>query len=99
MESFIVSEYKDVERPLLTHLATMGWEVHDLGPGIPKDPATSFRSSFREVVLSDRFKQAVQRIKLISPQWKQVQQAKIRLRKKALPFNPHLFHFMGISVD
>ena len=60
-----MSEYKEVERPLLTQLAAMGWKVHDLGSGIPKDPATSFRSSFREVVLSDRFKQAVRRINIL----------------------------------
>lgn len=57
-----MSEYKDVERPLLTQLSSMGWDVHDLGSGIPSDPATSFRSSFREVVLAEQFKSAVHRI-------------------------------------
>lgn len=57
-----MSEYKDVERPLLTQLSSMGWDVHDLGSGIPSDPATSFRSSFREVVLAEQFKSAVARI-------------------------------------
>ena len=62
LESSTVSEYKDVERPLLTQLSSMGWDTHDLGSGIPNDPATSFRNSFREVVLSEHFKQAVRKI-------------------------------------
>ncbi|MCW7553971.1 type I restriction endonuclease [Endozoicomonas gorgoniicola] len=57
-----MSEYKDVERPLLTQLSSMGWDVYDLGSGIPSDPATSFRSSFREVVLAEQFKSAVLKI-------------------------------------
>lgn len=57
-----MSEYKDVERPLLTQLSSMGWDTHDLGSGIPGDSATSFRSSFREVVLADHFKKAVRKI-------------------------------------
>ncbi|MGK0269566.1 MAG: type I restriction enzyme R subunit [Cocleimonas sp.] len=57
-----MSEYLFVEKPFLEQLAFMGWDVYDLGPGIPKDPATSFRSSFREVVLKDIFKESVRRI-------------------------------------
>lgn len=57
-----MSEYLEVEKPLLDQLAAMGWEVHDLGQGVPKDPATSFRSSFRQMVLPDIFKKAVDRI-------------------------------------
>ena len=57
-----MSEYQFIEKPLLTQLSSMGWDVHDLGSGIPSDPATSFRSSFREVVLAEQFKSAVARI-------------------------------------
>jgi type I restriction enzyme R subunit len=57
-----MSEYQFVEKPFLDQLASMGWDVHDLGPGIPTDPATSFRSSFREVVLTDIFKKSIKRI-------------------------------------
>ncbi|MDO2950389.1 type I restriction endonuclease [Aeromonas simiae] len=57
-----MSEYLEVEKPLLDQLAAMGWEVHDLGQGVPKAPSTSFRSSFRQMVLPDIFKKAVDRI-------------------------------------
>ncbi|MCL6272196.1 type I restriction endonuclease [Sansalvadorimonas sp. 2012CJ34-2] len=57
-----MSEYKEVEQPLLQQLSTMGWDINDLGSGIPKDPATSFRTSFREVVLAGHFKKAVRKI-------------------------------------
>jgi len=57
-----MSEYQFVEKPLLDQLASMGWDVYDLGEGIPTDSVTSLRSSFREVVLSDTFKKAVKRI-------------------------------------
>ena len=57
-----MSEYQFVEKPLLDQLASMEWDVYDLGEGIPTDPATSLRSSFREVVLSDTFKKAIKRI-------------------------------------
>jgi len=33
-----MSEYLEVEKPLLDQLAGMGWQVHDLGPGVPKNP-------------------------------------------------------------
>lgn len=57
-----MSEYQLVEKPLLNQLVSMGWEVTDLGQGVPTDPATSFRSSFREVILKSIFKKAVHRI-------------------------------------
>ncbi|WP_421419234.1 type I restriction endonuclease subunit R [Pseudoalteromonas lipolytica] len=57
-----MSEYHLVEKPLLNQLKSMGWDVTDLGQGVPTDPATSFRSSFREVILKDIFKTAVHRI-------------------------------------
>ncbi|GAB1061687.1 type I restriction endonuclease subunit R [Shewanella algae] len=57
-----MSEYLLVEKPLLNQLKSMGWDVTDLGQGVPTDPTTSFRSSFREVILKDIFKAAVHRI-------------------------------------
>ena len=59
-----MSEYHFVEKPFLTQLEALGWEVVDLGEGIPKDPSTSFRSDFREVVLKDIFKQNVNNLNL-----------------------------------
>jgi type I restriction enzyme R subunit len=50
-----MSEYQFVEKPLLTQLASMGWQVIDQGEGVPKNPAASLRSTFREVVLKDTF--------------------------------------------
>lgn len=57
-----MSEYQLVENPLLNQLNSMGWDVTDLGKGVPTDPTTSFRGSFREVILKDIFKTAVHRI-------------------------------------
>ena len=46
-----MSEYTNVELPFLEKLEALGWQVYDLGQGIPKNPTTSFRSKFEEVVL------------------------------------------------
>jgi len=59
-----MSEYTDVEKPLLNQLASMGWQVIEQASGIPKDPAKSLRTSFREVVIKDCFVQAVRAINL-----------------------------------
>jgi len=59
-----MSEYHFVEKPFLTQLEALGWAVIDLGEGIPKNPATSHRSDFREVVLKDVFKQSVSKLNL-----------------------------------
>ena len=57
-----MSEYHFVEKPFLAQLEQLGWTSIDLGQGIPKDPAKSFRSSFREVVLKEQFLQSVKAI-------------------------------------
>ena len=50
-----MSEYQFVERPLLTQLDSMGWVVIDQGAGIPKDPAKSLRTDFRQWLLKEVF--------------------------------------------
>ena len=40
-----MSEYCFVEKPFLTQLQALGWEVIDQGEGIPKDPMSSHRFS------------------------------------------------------
>lgn len=50
-----MSEYTFVEKPFLNQLVSLGWQVFDLGEGIPQDPSTSFRTSFKEVALKDEF--------------------------------------------
>ena len=57
-----MSEYSYVEKPFLDQLAALGWEVIDQGTGVPQDPAASGRSSFRDVVLTQRFPDAVRSI-------------------------------------
>lgn len=57
-----MSEYKFVERPLLTQLESMGWLVIDHGSGIPKDPSVSLRTDFRQWLLRDVFINAVRDI-------------------------------------
>ncbi len=61
-----MSEYLFVEKPFLDQLHDLGWEVIDQGAGLPIDPAKSLRSDFREVVLSDVFKENVRRINQLS---------------------------------
>ena len=59
-----MSEHAFVEKPFLDQLQQLGWNVVDQGPGVPTDPAKSFRTSFREVALRDIFKQSVRAINL-----------------------------------
>ena len=54
-----MSEYQYVEHPLLSQLESMSWSVIDQGPGIPKDPAKSLRSDFRQWMLKDVFLRTV----------------------------------------
>jgi len=55
-----MSEYLHVEKPFLDQLATLGWTVIDQGQGlISSDPAASLRTSFREWLLPDVFRNAV----------------------------------------
>lgn len=57
-----MAEYINVEKPFLEKLKLLGWQVIDQGIGIPQAPDTSLRKSFREVVLEEEFKKAVQSI-------------------------------------
>jgi type I restriction enzyme R subunit len=59
-----MSEYTDVEKPLLNQLASMGWQVVEQPSGIPTDPAKSLRVSFREVVIKAQFISAVRGLNL-----------------------------------
>lgn len=56
-----MAEYKNVEKPFLEKLREIGWDVIDHGAfGIPQDPASSLRSSFKEVTLKRTFIDALQ---------------------------------------
>ncbi|MDD2899590.1 MAG: HsdR family type I site-specific deoxyribonuclease [Desulfuromonadaceae bacterium] len=58
-----MAEYVNVEQPFLNKLRELGWEVKDHGCfGIPQDPTTSRRTSFREVALKEVFFEAVRNI-------------------------------------
>lgn len=59
-----MSEYQFVEKPLLTQLESMGWQVIEQGSGIPKDPTLSLRANFREVLLKTEFLQSLRSINL-----------------------------------
>jgi len=51
-----MAEYKNVEKPFLDKLREMDWDVIDHGAfGIPQDPSSSLRSSFKEVTLKQTF--------------------------------------------
>lgn len=55
-----MSEYLHVEKPFLDQLAALGWTVIDQGNGgIPSDPAKSLRSTFREWMLPEVFRESV----------------------------------------
>ena len=64
-----MAEYTNVEKPFLEKLRELGWQVIDHGGfGIPQDPASSLRSSFKEVTLKSEFLQAVRRINKVDGQ-------------------------------
>jgi type I restriction enzyme, R subunit len=55
-----MSEYSHVEHPLLTQLGGLGWSVVDQGSAlIPQDPARSLRTSFRDLILPQVFRDRV----------------------------------------
>ncbi|PWK28221.1 type I restriction enzyme R subunit [Arcicella aurantiaca] len=58
-----MAEYKNVEKPFLTKLTALGWQVIDQGfGGIPKDPTKSLRANFKEVTLKEIFKASIKEI-------------------------------------
>jgi type I restriction enzyme R subunit len=58
-----MSEYFHVEKPFLDQLTALGWTVIDQGHSlIPSDPANSLRSTFREWVLPNVFRNSVRAI-------------------------------------
>lgn len=62
-----MSEYLHVEKPCLDQLRALGWTVIDQGQGvIPSDPKASLRTNFREVLLSEVFRDTVRRLNLLA---------------------------------
>ena len=60
-----MSEYKNVEKPFLNSLESLGWQIIDQGcNAIPQDATLSLRSNFREIVLRDEFIKSVRKINL-----------------------------------
>jgi type I restriction enzyme R subunit len=59
-----VSEYLHVEKPFLTQLGALGWQVIDQGSGVPTEPRKSLRTHFREWLLPEVFRTAVRAINL-----------------------------------
>jgi len=58
-----MAEYKNVEKPFLNKLKQIGWDIIDQGNyGIPKDPAVSLRTSFKEVTLKQVFIEAIKKL-------------------------------------
>lgn len=58
-----MAEYTNVEKPFLDKLRELNWDVIDHGAfGIPQDPASSLRSSFKEVTLKQTFLKAILKI-------------------------------------
>jgi len=60
MEMLVMSEYTIVEKPFLTQLQQLGWEVIDQRTNLK----SSLRNSFREIVLQDELFQALDNINL-----------------------------------
>jgi type I restriction enzyme, R subunit len=54
-----MSEYTEIEQPFLAQLTSLGWTSIDQGEGIPQNPTTSLRSTFRQWLLPDVFCTAV----------------------------------------
>lgn len=57
-----MAEYLNVEQPFLHKLRQLGWHVIDQGLGVPQEPKKSLRHTFKEVVLIDTFKAAINAI-------------------------------------
>ena len=57
-----MSEYLHVEKPFLDQLNALGWTIIDQGAGVPSDPASSMRTTFRELFLPQVFRDAVRAI-------------------------------------
>ncbi len=60
-----MAEYQYVEKPFLDQLKALGWDIVDQGTGIPQDPAVSFRSDFRQVVLKNVFKNSIRKTNIL----------------------------------
>jgi type I restriction enzyme R subunit len=60
-----MSEYTNVEKPFLEKLQQLGWKIINHPFGIPQDPATSLRSSFKEVTLKEEFIEGVRNINIV----------------------------------
>lgn len=57
-----MSERSFVEKPFLEQLAALGWHIVDQGQGVPADPTQSLRTSFREIILPDVFRDSLNAI-------------------------------------
>lgn len=57
-----MSEYLHVEKPFLVQLKALGWTVIDQGQGFPSNPTPSLRTSFREMLLPEVFRETVRDI-------------------------------------
>jgi type I restriction enzyme R subunit len=57
-----MAEYRNVEKPFLSKLESLGWQVIDQGFGVPKNPTKSLRSNFKEVTLKEEFKKSIHQI-------------------------------------
>ncbi len=87
-----MAEYTNVEKPFLNKLKELNWHVIDQGGGgIPKDPAKSLRTSFKEVTLKETFIAAVNKINTIdnkpwltSKQLEEIYQGVIAIEKTNL---------------
>jgi len=54
-----MSEYSEVEKPLMEQLGRLGWTVIDQGADIPSNPSKSLRQTFRQLILPEVFAEAV----------------------------------------
>lgn len=79
-----MSEYTEVERPLLKQLETLGWKVIDQGEGVPEDPAKSLRETFRQFYLPKIF---LKKLKDLNP-WMSSSQIET-WAKKAVSISEH----------
>ena len=60
-----MSEYTEVEQPLLQQLAAQGWTLIDQGQGVPQLAAASGRAHFRQWWLPQVFREAVSNLNVL----------------------------------
>jgi type I restriction enzyme R subunit len=90
-----LDEYSHVEKPFLEQLAGLGWDVLELQ--MQQEPGQSFRTSFSEVVLKPKLREALVKINpfLTAPQVDELERKITTFQKNSLlENNQQVLHYL-----